>query len=589
MKFVKLLFFFSVLVPSLTFGQKIKYKDIFPLLNSKSFTPENVAKLNTFLAQEKNPHPNGNLQLAFIREEKFYQVDILEDTTVVNALADSAIAQLNFAKELITEKEVGKKNAEFYNNFYRRDLRTGEFGIKLSDVHLDLEKKIEDINARRTDIRDFNTLLHRIQGRNNLSATIYKQMLEKGGTLRDLAFNLTADDVILLDRVIANAKGLYVLTDDLKESALELGGKYYQGFSAFKIIENYGVDGLEQSDVFSGELSLWDYETWANSAKAEYQGASAYKNNIMAKESALGQAFDQVAQGVDPGSIEVEDLKGDAEKYDPDGSAMSLLDFRSSQLEVNRLSNPSINTAWNDSLNIYAQLDAASKIMEELGSMNTIYSDLSSPEKIELASNRYPGILEEYYGGTSGYNEFMTNLGSWLNEQKIIWASRTDALMTKDQYAVSGDDRVPLFVNSDPGQYMTLAVAGEATKTAVGLDMQSSEAYVVSSGPTRDIQSKKMFKVSGMTPSNTVAKELPLPDFGCYLFNSSATDNNLLLVATTPAGEVKWSNLVSAPAEPVSFRYDETLDQLTVFYYPEDQLPGEGVTYIVIDRSGTVR
>ncbi len=68
-------------------------------------------------------------------------------------------------------------------------------------------------------------------------------------------------------------------------------------------------------------------------------------------------------------------------------------------------------------------------------------------------------------------------------------------------------------------------------------------------------------------------------------------NQGVFIVATNELGDVKWSNLVTAPHEPVSFRYDESLDQLTIFYFPEDQLPdGEGiVAYIVIDRNGTVR
>ena len=65
----------------------------------------------------------------------------------------------------------------------------------------------------------------------------------------------------------------------------------------------------------------------------------------------------------------------------------------------------------------------------------------------------------------------------------------------------------------------------------------------------------------------------------------------MVIVVTDALGDIKWSNLVTAPREPVSFRYDESLDQLTVFYFPEDQLPdGDGIiSYIVIDRNGVVR
>ncbi len=589
MKFSKVLILICLILPTLSSAQKIKYKDLFPLLNSKNYSAENEANLRIFLKNEKKPHANGNLQLAYIMEKEFYDYDLLADTTEIDLAADSAIFQLKKAKELIDEKEL-KRNDEYYQSFYRRDLRTGDFGIKISDVHLDLEKKVEDIEARKKAIADFNTLLHRIDGRNKLSAKIYGQMVEKGSTTRELLFSLTDDDLVLLDQIIANATGLYVLIDDLKESARELDSEYYQDFQVFKLIENYGIDGLEQSDVFSGKLDLWDYETWAKLVKDQYYGVKQYKTNLSAMEAKLSQAFDKVAQGIDPGAVEVSSIQDEAEKFDPDGSAKDLLAFRSSHLEINRMSNPSINSSLQDSLNVFAHLEAANIIMEELGEMTTIYSDISTPEKISMATNRYPGILEEYYGGSSGYQEFIENLGGWINSQKIMWASRTDSLMLKEKYAVSDDLRIPLFVNQDTQQHMTKLVSGDSVKVAVGMDTRSKSGFLVWSGPSRDVRKMVELKTGNITSDSLAVKQLPIPTFGFYFFDSSMPENNLFIAATDGAGQLKWSNLVTAPNEPLSFRYDEVLDQLTVFYFPQDQLPGDGVTaYIVIDRNGNVR
>ena len=258
-------------------------------------------------------------------------------------------------------------------------------------------------------------------------------------------------------------------------------------------------------------------------------------------------------------------------------------------LEVKKLSSPQINPVIADSLNVYARLEAANKIMEELGAMTTVYSDISTPDKLELASNRYPGILEDYYGGASGYNDFISNLGGWLNDQKILWTSTTDLLVAKDLYATSEEESIPLFLNENENDYRTLVVTNRETKNAAGIHKDNG-GYLIWSGPQRGISSKTKLEIGEMSPTTTVGKELPLTSFGFYFYDSSLTENNLFLAVTSNMGEMKWSNLITSPNEPVSFLYDEILDQLTVFYFPEDQLPGEGVrAYIVIDRSGTVR
>lgn len=543
-----------------------------------------------FLATDKkgDEHANGHLQLGLILEKRFYEMDILSDTSALSNAADSAVIMFSKAITLIDEKEL--KNEEYYMDFHRRDLRTGKFGIKLSDVHLDIEKKIEALKDRNQSIRDFNTHLHRINGRNNLSATIYKQMVEKADTRRNLLFALTDADLIMLDRIRDNAQGLYTLTNDLKEASKDLGSEYYQSFSNFKFIETHGEDGLEQTDIFSGALELWDYETWATALKNDYYAVKEYKNIIGNIEAELQTAQQMMDEGQSPNSISTDALKMDFEKYDSDGPVKPVLDLKASRLEVNKLGNAAINPLLSDSTNVYARLSAANQIIEELGSMTTIYSDISTPDKIAIANNRYPGILETYYGGAAGFNQFVDDLGTWLNEQKIIWVSKSNALDSLDRWALSETDKVPLFERGATQQYLTLGVAGDSLKIAFGLDASNKESYVVWSGPSRGILDKKTFKVGDMTNETAKAKTLPTPYFGYYLFDASLSEKNLLLVATNGVGEIKWSNLVTATQEPVSFRYDDMLDQLTVFYFPQDQLPeGDVTAYIAIDRNGVVR
>ena len=133
MKFVKVITLSLVLVPLIGTAQKIKYKDIFPKLNAKSYSVELETQLMIFLEAAKKPHPNANYHLGLIYETRFYKMDILGDTANIALSADSTVNQLSLAITLITEKEL--KHDEYYQSFHRRDLRTGKYGIKLSDVH----------------------------------------------------------------------------------------------------------------------------------------------------------------------------------------------------------------------------------------------------------------------------------------------------------------------------------------------------------------------------------------------------------------------------------------------------------------------
>src|ERR1044071_9834492 len=115
-------------------GQKIKYKDLFVLLDSRQFKDAEPF-LRKYL-KDNNDNPNAYLFMGFILQEKCMKADVLKESDLVGIYADSSIYYLDLAKKGITEKEV-KRNDEFYQSYSRRDQRTGEFGIKMSDIHLD--------------------------------------------------------------------------------------------------------------------------------------------------------------------------------------------------------------------------------------------------------------------------------------------------------------------------------------------------------------------------------------------------------------------------------------------------------------------
>ena len=138
-------FLFLSFIVSTSFGQKVKYKDIFGLLNTKRYE-EAEPFLKRYL-KETNDNPNAFLYMGIIYQEKSAKDDVLKQTTRAIANMDSAIFFYDKAYKSINEKEL-KRNEEFYQAYNRRDLRTGEFGVKLSDIQFDLEKKMEGLRER---------------------------------------------------------------------------------------------------------------------------------------------------------------------------------------------------------------------------------------------------------------------------------------------------------------------------------------------------------------------------------------------------------------------------------------------------------
>src|SRR5688572_21489412 len=86
-KFVFSLLFISTI--SATYGQKVKYKDIFNLLNSKQY--EQAEPFLKKYLKENDDNPNAFLFMGIIFQEKSLKSDVLKATKAGIVNMDSAI------------------------------------------------------------------------------------------------------------------------------------------------------------------------------------------------------------------------------------------------------------------------------------------------------------------------------------------------------------------------------------------------------------------------------------------------------------------------------------------------------------------
>src|SRR5688500_16632775 len=142
---IGLIQFLLLFLISAAFGQKVKYKDIFALLSTKQY--EQAEPFLKGYLRETTDNPNAYLFMGNIFQEKASKNDILKQTRIAIANMDSAILYYDKAHKSLDDREV-RKNKEYYQSYNRRDLRTGEFGVKLSDIQFDLEKRIEGLKER---------------------------------------------------------------------------------------------------------------------------------------------------------------------------------------------------------------------------------------------------------------------------------------------------------------------------------------------------------------------------------------------------------------------------------------------------------
>ena len=117
------------IIGSQVVAQKLKYKDIYPLLETKNYD-SGIPTLRKFLSDPKNAdHANGNYQMGLYYESRVDEMDLIKDSTTIQVATDSAIYFLARGKQLITEKEL-KKNDDYYQAFLSPGFEDWRFRYK---------------------------------------------------------------------------------------------------------------------------------------------------------------------------------------------------------------------------------------------------------------------------------------------------------------------------------------------------------------------------------------------------------------------------------------------------------------------------
>ncbi|HEX8039631.1 MAG TPA: hypothetical protein VF490_10790, partial [Chryseosolibacter sp.] len=257
---IGLIQFGLLLLISAAHAQKAKYKDIYALLNTKQYEQAEPF-LKAYLRQTTD-NPNAFLFMGNIFQEKAAKNDILKQTDIAVANMDSAILYFDKSYKLIDEREI-RKNKEYYQAYNRRDLRTGEFGVKLSDVQFDIEKKIEGLKERIGQVKMAAHFFGLADATYRKANALFLTLQKKFPSEKQLY--LRADE-----RAIGDLSTLAVRFDSCVKAfenyrvvCSSMGKTGYNQNLALTDIVDFQQDGHGLPDMYADEVKWWDYGKFA--------------------------------------------------------------------------------------------------------------------------------------------------------------------------------------------------------------------------------------------------------------------------------------------------------------------------------------
>ncbi|MDW3193812.1 MAG: hypothetical protein R8G66_15680 [Cytophagales bacterium] len=598
MKKLSLLILLLVAVGTLS-AQKVKYKEIFPDLEARKFNKVEPL-LKRFLDDEKNSeHANAHYQMGLITEAHFLLQDIVADTAALYTYGEDALGYYRKSITLITEKEL-KKNDQYYQAFNRRDLRSGEFGIKMSDVHLAIEEKIATVENRIAAVRSFHQAVGELTRIESVLLKSFNGIVSNSSSYYDFLLKSDLETITVLGDMQAAFKSFDDKANETMKVGKELGAEDYYSNIEYLPVQQFS----ERTPKFPDSNTIirtWQFSDWASKSRNLLnQEIFTMKNGLKSLNKQLMQATNALKSGTAlaaPESIPPV-LNTTLNKYDSQPLPRKLLHAKMKENAIRFLTDTTMNTMLLDSSVIAYQLGMADSIMDAMDAVDELL-DLDAME-ITRGAEYYPEFLQAY-GGANGLKNYAAGTRSWIAGMRDYWQANKDFWFMRDNWGVTATDTIPLHVvdNTYEGDFVTKGYLDLPDNEIMtwGFKRDSVIGFVARFGADRSLVWERRFEtellyvdINYAFETDTLSSDSSQVAF--YIYKELvAGESNINVVNVELAGELNWSVNAQTSRKPEYTTYSHEIGETTIFLYPQEQYPltnGE-LGFLIINRDGEVR
>ena len=533
----KLIFLLFLFVFSAAHGQKVKYKDIFGLLSTKQY--ESAEPFLKSYLKETTDNPNAFLYMGIIYQEKSAKDDVLKHTKRTIGEMDSAIIYYDKAYKSITEKEI-KRNSEYYQAYNRRDLRTGEFGVRLTDIQFDLEKRMEGLRERIDRIKMVKFYFVLADSMYKKSNAQYMSMHAAYPGERE--FYLRADENLIKSLTVLSTRFDSCLKafDNYKSSTSTIGKTGYNQTLALSEIVDYQNDGLSPADFYQDNLKIWDYKKFSDKARqAMEKEILPMREHLVTYDIEINKlreklTNDSISVKSDLHTLIDKLIMEQLKKYDKEPLPMEIFTLKIADLEYR--STLIENNGKHDSTNVHAGLKMLNRELTYLNKLDSMASKLLA-EDLDTRALDYDYFVKNTYSTVAVLKSYIKGLKDFAEREKKTkdaeLAKRTETL----RWLLNGSDSIPLFVEHSRSKFKPLAVIDEKYTTGLTYaDSLNPTGYFYTINPSRIPDVKVLFPVE--KPS---FKEARLVSSKALTFSDAAGQIYFVLVYTDKSKEDKYA------------------------------------------------
>ncbi|GAA5041230.1 hypothetical protein GCM10011506_42740 [Marivirga lumbricoides] len=544
------------------FSQKVKYKNLFPILQSKDYiTAEPL--LIAYLKDTKD-EANPYFYLGEILSGKLDSTVIFPTSGTYDSIADVAISAYKNAISLVNDKEV-RKNDEYYMAYNRRDLRTGKFGIKISDIHLDYEEKINFITKRKAAVAKIHL---QKKETDSIATSLNKNISELKYKFQDeqsFYFRSTKEDYQHIKLINSEYVALKKSIEDYISLVKSLNNSLYNPELQEKPVVNWNELSVQKIDLESPAISLLAVDGLLDKKLNLVQDEIMPLKDLLIKTDQYLNNIILIHQNIsDSSEIKTDTipslLKKKLEQAGANLLPLKILEFKQMKAEASLLSNEQLYPVLKDSANVYQRTNILSRYKLKLEEMLEMISSIRKATNDKVVKD-YSFYFSELKPSFEGYFE---------TEQAIIKKNLDDVTLQSSQLEAASQSFIymndTIYLNKDIAELRqsenSVQSISEKEDALIIAGTLSDAPFVAIAG--FNMQVKQLFKLDSSANFHRIIK---VEDNYLLIVKGEKTEIvPQTLVLLSPSIEKQWSYKFTASTLAHSAKVEAGI----FFIYDED-------------------
>jgi hypothetical protein len=564
---------FLIIQCTFSIAQKVKYKDLIELLNAKQYEMAEPF-LKKYLKTDTE-NPSAYLYMGIIYEENSIKNDILKQTEALLTNIDSALFFYDKVYPMITEKEL-KRHDENYQSYVRRDPRTAEFVIKLSDIQVDIDTRVKKLKEKRDKLKPLKTNFLSAQRLYEKSTNLFKAVQAKYNTENEML--LRSDDALVneLNTLMLVYDSSLLAFKNYKSILGELGKTGYNQQVTLLKIDDFKKDGVTNTDFMTPEVKVWDYSGWAKrSVETIMKEIVPLRDHLVGYDVEINKLReklrkDSVSVKSDLTKLVDKLLFTQLNKFDSKPIPEELFKMKIAELEYQ--SDVIAHKKLRDSANVQVRLKTIQSEMMSVRKLDSISTHLAARD-FEAEAANYNHFITRAYGTSAVLKSLVKTTNEYAHREKTRKEKELEKATKSLLWSIAAADSIPLFLEvADTRPIKPLVVVPDSF--TMGLKYKDSLAvgYLYTITPSRIPDAGAIFPIDAPNfkrRSLPIIKGLAVHEanevyFALIYSQNKVKDGFPATIARINKTGLAWSGNFKFELTPTELLYSASTGELTI-------------------------